>query len=376
MQATDRVFPLVLCCVGVVAMLPGRPVCRAEIPAPPLFPPPSSQTAVTPPVPEPTPMAGETQKLIVADIRIQGSKHISKAQVMTVIKLRVGANYSDQAVWEDVRLLAATKKFRNIDANTEKLADGNVIVCYFLRKHNEIEEVIYKGAKHLKDDELKYLTGVRKGMYLSLNANRLACKKIVDKYNELGRPFASCELLSSGEEGERVIFNITEGPKIGLRGVSFSGNSWASSGRLMTLIQSKPMLGVFPGKYVPEVIEADMAKIEEYYKTFGFLDVHVARELQLTPEGKDVNLTFHIQEGKRYTLADPEKITSVKSVPAEEIDQLPLIKTGDWYSQATVEDGNIAFSGCGIYPAKFRVHHFEESSSGLPIAEQEHQFRK
>jgi outer membrane protein insertion porin family len=291
--------------------------------------------------PVPAPTAPPAVKVTVADIRIQGSEHISTAQVMTVIKLRVGADYSDDAVWEDVRLLYATKQFGNIEAATTKLANGNVVVYYFIRDYREvIDEVIYKGAKHLKDEELDHLTGCRKGMPLSPTANRLACKKIVDKYNEDGRPFASCDLLMGGRPGDtKVIFNITEGPKVGLRGVSFSGNSWAVSGRLMTLIQSKPTLGLFPGKYIPQMIEQDMSKIEEYYKTFGFLDAHVARELQLTPDGKDVNLVFHIQEGMRYTFAGPAKINGVKALPAEEVEQLPLIKTGAYYSQPIVDGG-------------------------------------
>jgi outer membrane protein assembly factor BamA len=78
--------------------------------------------------PESVPMAGQAQKITVADIRIQGSQKVSTAQVMSIIKLRVGAEYSDEAAREDVRLLYASKKFSNVEAATPKLADGNVIV--------------------------------------------------------------------------------------------------------------------------------------------------------------------------------------------------------------------------------------------------------
>ncbi len=208
-----------------------------------------------------------------------------------------------------------------------------------------IREVIYKGAKHLKDQELEFLTGVHKDMPLDTGCNQRACQAIVRKLQEDGRPFATCELISGNKPGDsRVIFNINEGPRLGVRSIAFTGNKWGMSAQLMTLIQSKPNNGIFLGKYLPELVEADMAKIDQYYRCFGFLHVVVTREIQFAPDGEDLDIVFHIDEGMRCTFKSLPELqwknlgkSGKPAVPREQLDQLTGIKPGAYYSQSVVD---------------------------------------
>jgi len=200
-----------------------------------------------------------------------------------------------------------------------------------------VEEVVYQGAKHLFQDDLDHLTNIGKGMPLDPTANNLGCQAIVRKLNEMGRPFASCELLSGGQPGDtKVIFNITEGPVVKVRSVDFVGNTFVSGARLATLITSKSFLGM-TYTCAPRMIEAGITKLEEYYKAFGFLDVRVSRELQLTEDGRDVNLVFHIAEGTRYTIQSSPHVFGNKNQLLEQLEQLSKIKPGQFYNQADID---------------------------------------
>jgi outer membrane protein assembly complex protein YaeT len=83
--------------------------------------------------------------------------------------------------------------------------------------------------------------------------------------------------------------------------------------------------------------DADTGKLEEYYRTFGFQDVRVARELQWAPDGKTVKLIYHIQEGARYRVKDVPQPIGTKALPLEEIQRLSKLKAGDYFDGKIIE---------------------------------------
>jgi outer membrane protein assembly complex protein YaeT len=242
-------------------------------------------------------------------------------------------------MYDDVRKLMESRLFRHVEATRQPQADNRVVVRFLVQDFaNVVADVVYQGAKHLSQDELEKTTGIRKGMPLNPSANKKACEAIVRKLNEDGRPMAGCDLISGDKpEDTKVIFNITEGPKAYLHSTSFIGNQWGESGRLASLVNSKRMLGIFATKYNPQAVEADINKIEEYYKGFGFLSVRVSRELRLTEDGTQYDLIFHVQEGPRYTVQLAPQIVGNKSVPVEQLEQLIALKPGEFYSQPKVD---------------------------------------
>src|SRR5205823_4269460 len=145
-----------------------------------------------------------------------------------------------------------------------------------------IQEIVYNGAGHLKADELETITGLRKGAPLNPIANQMARNAILRRYAEMGRMFASVELVEGDKPGDsRVVFNITEGPVVRIRSIGFAGNTFVSGARLLTQINSsRQFLGLFGGQFNSIIADVDVSKLEEYYRTFGYHDVRVSRELQ------------------------------------------------------------------------------------------------
>jgi len=321
MQATVRYSQPAPWCVVVVSTLLGGLACLAQEGAP-----------------------APTGKIIVADVIPQGSHLVSNQQIMAYLKTRPGSEYKQDVVQEDVRTLYATKQFANIEVITRNEADGRVTVIFLIRDYpSKVENVVYQGAKHLKDDDLTTLTNIRKGSPLNPIANKLACQAIVRKYNEQGRPFASCQLLKGDQPGDtEVIFNITEGPVVCVRSIRFTGaDTFVSGSVLMSHIHtSRKVFGLFGGKFQSQMLDADIAKLEEYYKGFGFLDVRIARELQYTPDGRDVDIVFHVHEGVRYQVKDIPQVSGLKSILPEQGEQLNKVRPGMYYEQSKI-DGDI-----------------------------------
>src|SRR5262245_45372002 len=115
-------------------------------------------------------------KTTVADVVIQGNRQIPTQKVMSYVKTKPGAEYSQASVDEDVRRLYETRLFGNIQVLRQPTEDGRVVVVFQIVEYpSVVQEVIYQGAKHLKPDELESITGIRKGFPLNPIANKQAC---------------------------------------------------------------------------------------------------------------------------------------------------------------------------------------------------------
>ncbi|HXG10251.1 MAG TPA: outer membrane protein assembly factor BamA [Gemmataceae bacterium] len=280
-------------------------------------------------------------RLTVAEVILHGNRQVPAQRIMGYIKTRPGQEYSQQTLNDDVRRLYETKQFANIQVDLKYTADGRVNVYFLFVEHpNVIQEIIYQGAKHMKPDDLNQLTGLRKGAPLNPIANRMAAQAIQRKYHEEGRPFASVELVEGGEPGDtRVVFNITEGPVARVGGIAFTGNTFVSDARLATQIQSsRAFLGFLGGKYNRALAELDVAKLEEYYRSYGFRDVRVSCEPQWSEDQRYVTLVFHIHEGERYRVLGTQ-VSGIKAFPPEEIERLTVIRPGEFYDEAKVTAG-------------------------------------
>jgi outer membrane protein insertion porin family len=317
MKATERFSSALFRTAGVAAsllLLGTACVCLAQAPAAP-------------------------GKFLVNDVIPQGNRLVPTQRIMSLIHTRPGSEYSQETLNEDVRRLYETKQFGNVLVDLKYTPDGKVNVYFrFVEYPSVIQEIVYNGAKHLKNDDLNTLTGLRKGSPLNPIANRMACQAIVRRYNEEGRPFASCELVEGGEPGDtRVVFNITEGPIAKVSSIEFAGNTFVSSAVLATHINSsREWFYLFGGRYNSMMADLDVAKLEEYYKSFGYQDVHIQRDLKWEPDGRHVVLVFHINEGVRYKVKDVV-VSGPTAFPREQIEALSRLHKGDFYSERTAE---------------------------------------
>jgi outer membrane protein assembly factor BamA len=280
-------------------------------------------------------------RTVISDVLLQGNRNVPSAQIMAQIKSRAGRDFDEAVLQEDVRLLMASKQFANVASEVLSDGSGRVKVTFLFRDYpSVVQRVIYQGAKHLKDDELEQLTHIRPGLPCSPMHNRLGCQAIVNKLNEDGRLFAQCELLSGDKVGDtEVVFNITEGPKVAVSSIDFVGNTFVSATVLRQHIHSMRKFFGLGGFYRGTEADADERSLQDYYRSFGYLDVHVSREQHWHPNGRDMMLIFHIQEGPRYQILQPPQIhrTRASSVPVEELERLSTVKANSWFNKAAIE---------------------------------------
>jgi outer membrane protein assembly complex protein YaeT len=311
-------------------------------------------------------------KIIVDDVVPQGNRLIPSQKIISLIKTRPGGEYLQETVAEDVRKLYDTKLFANIRPIVERTGENKVKVYFYVTEFTTtIQEIVYNGRKHLKLDELESLTGLRKGAPLNPIANRMAVNAIQHRYEEMGRLFAGVELAEGGKAGDtRVVFNITEGPVVRVSGIDFVGNTFVSGARLNTQIDSsRQFLGLFGGRFDPMMADHDITKLEEYYKRYGFQDVHVSREFQWNPDYKHVRLVFHIREGPRYGVTRVQ-VEGNKILTEDLLLGQGRLHAGDFYSKDKA-DADIAIIQAAYgnrgYGVTVREHDFSTSPGEVAV---------
>jgi len=328
-----------------------------------------------PPLPDVPARLTPGTKLTVADVKVQGTHNVPVERVLNTARTKTGSELTQATIDEDVRLIYATGLFAHVTVKVSEHPDNKALVdLYFLvvERPTTIKEIVYNGGVHLKLDELKNITHLRKGDPVVPYLNQEACRSIVDELYKQGRPFATCELVEGDKASDtRVVFNITEGPKVKVKEILFEGNTFVSGGVLNTHVKSShEFLGLFGGSLNLFMVEYDVEELEKYYKSFGFHQVQVSRELRWEPDGKHVDLVFHINEGPRYRVsARPQVDGAGKQLPVEVIQAIPRLAPGEYYDEAKVQADIRAITDYyGITGRDVRVkeeHYLNPDSPGI-----------
>jgi outer membrane protein assembly complex protein YaeT len=280
-----------------------------------------------------------TGKVTVEDVVVYGNRTTPTARIMRDIRTRPGAEYNQTTVEEDVRRLTESRLLDKVQVRKVERPGNKVIVQFYCTEYpSVIQEVIYKNAHHLKPDELEALTGLKKGAPLIPAQNQQARIAIQNRYIEDGRLFTSVILEEGGRPGDRrVVFNVSESPIVRVHGIHYTGVNFVSESRLNTQTDtSRAFLGMLGGQYRPAMVDHDVVKLEEYYKGFGFLDVRVSREVNFSPDTSKVDVTFHINEGKRY-LVSGVQVDGIHALDPAFVNSFSKLHPGEPYSKADSE---------------------------------------
>jgi outer membrane protein insertion porin family len=310
--------------------------------------------------------AGDSRE-IVADVLIVGNKCVTADSMMREVHTRAGDVFSTISVQDDINRLSKTHLFKHIAVRTQSTENGHITVTFEVEEHaNIVREIVFKHAKHTSDEELLALTRIRRGMPLDKTINQLAACEIQDSLKKKGRYFASVTLEEGFDDSHtRVVFNITEGPIVRVRSTEFTGNTLSSSARLRTQIGARhAVLFRSPGGvFQPVKVDDGISKLEEYYRSNGFLNIRITRELTFSDDFQFVDIVYHIQEGLQF-IVKSITIAGAKAVPQDQLGPILRVKKGEKYNEAMVnaDQRNLSdfYSGRG-YPANI-----EKQISAVP----------
>ena len=252
----------------------------------------------------------------ITNIHISGNHRIEKSTIQEYLAINVGDEFSPLNKSNAIKDLYATSLFDNINIDFQNgTLNVNVEETPFISK------VIFKGNSKIKtnifENELMTTAGESlKKMKLSSDVERMK-----EMYKKVGRHSARIKSTIEKQENNRVkvIFEIDEGPKAGIKSINFVGNDNYTDSELKSLILTKESRWFrfleTNDTFDAERIEYDKYLLKQFYSSVGFADfraISVTSELLPTKEG--FVLTYSIEEGKKYNFGKIDLVNKIKEI--------------------------------------------------------------
>lgn len=277
----------------------------------------------------------------IQKITIEGNHRVERSTIESYLNLKVGDIYNSSKEDEAVKNLYATSLFKNI--NIKFLNGGNLVVT--VTETPFISSVVFTGNSKIKTGMLAKEIYTVSGESLSQAKIELDVKKILEIYKRSGRFSSTVTPKIENLENNRVkvIFDIAEGPKTGIKYIYFSGNENYRDAELKSVILTKESKWFrfleTNDTYEPDRIEYDKELLKEFYQSVGFADFRViSATAELSPTKEYFMLTYSIEEGDKYNFGNVMIDNKLPNIDISKINKFINIKQGDVFNMKSLDN--------------------------------------
>lgn len=245
--------------------------------------------------------------MTIVKIDVVGNERVTKEDILTYLRERVGQAFAPEALSRDVRELWNSGFFDDIEVDLDR-GDAGVTLRFDVRERPNISEVIFEGNDEIDDEDLNEAIEVKSATILSYPAVRRTIQKIRDMYAERGFFLADVksEVIPQKNNEVQVKFNIREHGQVSVRRITFIGNHSVGDEELREVMFTGNA-GFFAfgsgGPFRQDAFERDIAVISALYYDRGYLQVQISTpRVMLTPDRNGIEVSITIDEGPRYRI--------------------------------------------------------------------------
>lgn len=249
----------------------------------------------------------ESNPTLIEEIIFRGNKVFSAEELLAVMKSRKGRPLRRDLILETD--LEAIKKLyaeagypaARLDVVDMNFRNNKAYVTLAGTEGPKVT-VSFKGNQTIGKKELQKYLLIWSEHDVSDAVLDSSADKIRDIYLAKGYMNAGVEVKKRESPGALdIVFEIKEGRRISVSKIKFSGNTAFSEKELrkrMSIGES----GLFRSRpFVQDIFNKDLDSLRDVYLDAGYMDVSIAKDIVITPEGKAV-LNIGIYEGSRTTV--------------------------------------------------------------------------
>jgi outer membrane protein insertion porin family len=283
--------------------------------------------------------AGAASAQVASSIVVEGNRRVEADTIRSYFRGGAGERLDAGKIDDALKALYATGLFLDVRINQ---AGGRLVVTVV--ENPVINRVVFEGNKKVKDEQLlAEVQSKARGTY-SRPTVQADVQRVVEIYRRSGRFDIRVEpkIIELPNNRVDLVFEVSEGPKTGVKSINFVGNRAYSSYRLKDVIKTNEsnLLSFMQvtDVYDPDRIEADRDLIRRFYLKNGYADVRVVSALgEYDPERKGFIVTFTIDEGGQYHVGTVDVQSNVRAVDPATLKSKLLMGSGDVYNAEAVE---------------------------------------
>lgn len=205
--------------------------------------------------------------------------------------------------------------------------------------HVIVRSFEFVGNSHYTDKVLQQRMGIELGErcdpYLA-NSGRLT---IIRVYQDVGYIHVDVSVdLDQAREG-RLVYTITEGPRVRIQAVRFEGNKAFRTGTLRRLLKTKQRTWYLElCYYSQDSVREDIERLRSFYYANGYLGYDVRVHTEFAKDRSGVTVTFQIDEGPAYRVSQVV-LAGHDLVPTDRLRPLVGVVEGEVYKRDKADAG-------------------------------------
>jgi outer membrane protein insertion porin family len=274
------------------------------------------------------------------EVKFTGVATVTEEIVRANMSLRDGMPYDDTLIDRDIQSLYRTGLFEFIEVRRIPVSGNQVDVVFELRPKFRVGAIRFEGNRRVSTRRLEAEITIRNNFALDERMVKEDADKITEHYRKNGYSQARVEYVIERNPVTgygTVVFKIEEGDKVKIRSIDFVGNEAVKDRALRKQMEVRKWWFLSwltgSGRFDDKKFDEDLAKVRDYYRERGFLDVEIdlAKVTFSYPSASKMTITIPVKEGRQYRIGEV-KVTGVKLFPVELVRRIARVETGDVYA--------------------------------------------
>ncbi|MEI8012996.1 MAG: outer membrane protein assembly factor BamA, partial [Candidatus Omnitrophota bacterium] len=276
---------------------------------------------------------------IVKSIDIQGNKSIGIATILSRIKTRVGLEYRQTVISDDLKRLYNTGFFSDVRVDRKEEGDGLTVVIYVDEKPI-VDKLTFSKIRYYNSKVILSKIKTQAGKFFDKKSLNDDINTIKDLYAKKGMTQVEIKVedfLDAATNKVTLHIIIREGYRVRIHKINILNNVAYNDAKVIKVMKSRPAWTFNSGYLKDDVLNEDMDRIQAFYEKNGYIDAKAVFEVEKLNRGL-VNVTVTVSEGKQYFVGNVA-IGGNSILPAEDINAVMKdIKNGKVFSKVRLAD--------------------------------------
>ena len=275
----------------------------------------------------------------VSAIVIDGTQRVERDTILSYLQFQQGQEATSARIDESIKALFQTGLFSDVSISHR----GTAIVIHVV-ENPLINVVNFEHNSEIDDETLQKEVEVKERMIYTKARIESDTRRILALYQAKGfyNVRVNPKLIRLPENRVNIAFEISENGKTEVTDITFTGNHAFSADTLSGVLVTKQRSWWNPflrnDTYDADRLEYDKELLRRYYLTNGYADVQIlSADAQLTPDGNAFMISFTVDEGPRYSVADVAVNVGNSNLNPVGLTKVVRTGVGDTFNAAKVD---------------------------------------